>query len=176
MGAWYEAVYRSFLIVCIWIFIFSFGFTGETQFTCMITGYSLLIISILLIMVVILYNVAINIQNVSMFSALLSILMNTGPYILMLFTLFVIVYIQITYKNEIISGHVSQGYTSFNNILLVLFIVQIYILYSNMNSPNYQSTGKLPRIISGLIYLIDILEIINVSILFVILKYFTTDG
>ena len=45
-----------------------------------------------------------------------------------------------------------------------------------MNSPNYQTNGKLPRIISGLIYFLDILEIITASILFVILKYFTTDG
>jgi hypothetical protein len=94
----------------------------------------------------------------------------------MLFTLCLIVYIQITYKQEIISGHISQGYTSFNNIALVLFIVQVYILYSNMNSPNYQTTGKLPRVIAGLIYFLDILEIITASILFVILKYFTTDG
>jgi hypothetical protein len=176
MGSWYEAVYRSFLIACIWIFLFSFGFTGETKFNCMITGYSLLIITILLIMIVILYNVSINIQNASMMSALFNILINTGPYILMLFTLCVIVYIQITYKNEIISGHISQGYTSFSNIALVLFMVQVYILYSNMNSPNYQTTGKLPRVISGLIYFLDILEIITASILFVILKYFTTDG
>ena len=102
MSAWYEAVYRSFLVACIWIFLFSFGFTGETRFNCMITGYSLLIITILLIMIVIIYNVAKNIQNLPMFSALLSILMNTGPYILMLFILCVIVYIQITYKTEII--------------------------------------------------------------------------
>lgn len=176
MGAWYEAVYKSFLIACIWIFLFSLGFTGETQFNCMITGYSLLIISISLIMIVILYNVAINIQNASMFSALLNILINTGPYILMLFTLCVIVYIQITYKSEIISGHVSKGYTSFSNITLILFIVQVYILYSNMNSSNYQSSGKLPRIVSGIIYFLDILEIMTVIILFVILKYFTTDG
>ena len=176
MSAWYEAVYRGFLVACIWIFLFSFGFTGETQFNCMITGYSLLIISISLIMIVILYNVAKNIQNAPMLPALLSVLANTGPYILMLFTLCAIVSIQITYKNEIISGHISQGYTSFNNIALMLFIIQVYVLYKNMNSSNYQTTGKLPRVIAGLIYFLDILEIMTASILFVILKYFTTDG
>ena len=97
-------------------------------------------------------------------------------FIIMLFIVCVIFSLLITYKNEIVSGNISSGYTSFSNISLVLFKTQIYILYSSIETAKFQSTGRLPRIVSGIIYLLDILEGVCAIILFTILKYFTTDG
>jgi len=173
---WYESVYKGFLVTSIFVLLFSFGFTGETKFNATLAGYSLLIISISLIIIIILYNVAKNSQSQTGMGAILNILMNAGPYIIMLFIICVIFSILITYKSEIVAGTVSAGYTSFSNISLVLFMTQIYILYTVMESDKYQATGKLPRITSGIIYLLDILEGLCAIILFIILKYFTTDG
>lgn len=176
MKPWYESVYKGFLIAAIWIFLFSFGFTGETSFNAIITGYSLLILSISMIIIVILYNVAITNEKLSPLQSVLNVLMNTGPQLLMLLIVCITVYLFITYKSEIVSGHVSSGYFSFANISLFLFITQIYILYRAMETPKYKTEHKLPRVIAGIIYFLDILEALCATILFIILKYYTTDG
>ena len=176
MKPWYESVYKGFLVAAIWIFIFSFGFTGETSFNAMITGYSLLLISISMIIIVLLYNVAKTNETLTPIQSIFNVLMNTGPYLCMLIIVCIIIYIFISNKSEIVSGHVSNGYFSFSNIALILFITQIYILYKAMETPKFQNEQKLPRIITGIIYFLDILEALCATILFIILKYYTTDG
>ena len=173
---WYASIYKGFLIASIFVFVTSFGFTGETKFNATLTGYALLIISISLIMIIVLYNVAKNNNSQSGMGSVFNVIANAGPFIIMLFIVCVIFSLLITYKNEIVSGNISSGYTSFSNISLVLFMTQIYILYSSIENEKFQSTGRLPRIVSGVIYLLDILEGVCAIILFTILKYFTTDG
>ena len=95
MGLWYESVYKGFLTACTIIFLLSFGFTGETQFNAMITGYSLMIISISLIMIVLIAKISSSSQNNSISSSILSALLNTGPFVIMLILACIIVYIQI---------------------------------------------------------------------------------
>lgn len=173
---WYRSVYKGFLISSVLVFLMSFGFTGETNFNATVTGYGLLIISISLIMIVIVYGVAKNTQSISAGGAILNVLANVGPFICMLFMLCVIFSILITYKNEIISENVSTGFSSFSNISLALFMVQLYIVYNAFDTDKFKTTGKIPRITSGLVYLLDILEGVCAIIMFTILKYFTTDG
>ena len=176
MKPWYESVYKGFLVAAIWVFIFSFGFTGETNFNAMIAGYSLLIISISMIIIVLLYNVAKLNETLTPGQAVFNVFMHSGPYFLMLLVICIILYIVISYKSEIISGHVSNGYFSFSNISLVLFITQIYILYKAMETPKFQNEQKLPRVVSGVIYFLDIVQALCATIIFIILKYYTTDG
>ena len=80
----------------------------------------------------------------------------------MLLIVCITVYLFITYKSEIVSGHVSSGYFSFANISLFLFITQIYILYRAMETPKYKTEHKVQALCA--------------TIIFIILKYYTTDG
>jgi hypothetical protein len=173
---WYESVYKGFLFTSVWVFLFSFGFTGQTKFSATLAGYSLLIISISLIIIVLLYNVAKNNSSISGMGAVFNVFNSGGPFIIMLFIICATLSILITYRNEIIAGTVSTGYNSFSNISIVLFMTQIYLIYSAMEGDSFRTTGKLPRIISGVAYFLDLLEGLCTIILFIILKYYTTDG
>ena len=82
----------------------------------------------------------------------------------------------ITYKNNIIAGHVSSGYNSFSNIVSLLLFIQLYIVYTNISTETFESTGKISPLTSSIIYLLSVLSGICSVILFTILKYFTTDG
>ncbi len=82
----------------------------------------------------------------------------------------------ITYKTNIINDRVSKGYYSFSNIAIVLFLIQIYLVYGNINNETFEKTGNLPRITSNMLMLIGILTLMCSLILFTILRYFTTDG
>ena len=73
-----------------------------------------------------------NILNVTQNEGLLKtiglVLMNTGPFLLMFGVIVFILYLLIFYKNTIIEEHVSQGFSSFSNILIILSLIQVYIV------------------------------------------------
>lgn len=82
----------------------------------------------------------------------------------------------IFYKNKIINEQVSNSYYSFSNVTIILILLQLYIIYSNISTDKFISSGKLSKVTSSIIYLINVLTIISSIILFTILKYYTTDG
>ena len=82
----------------------------------------------------------------------------------------------IFYKDKIINEQVSQNYHSFSNITVILILIQLYIIYTNISTDRFISSGKLSKITSSIIYLMNVLTIISSIILFTILKYYTTDG
>jgi uncharacterized membrane protein len=87
-----------------------------------------------------------------------------------------ILYLIINYKTIIIENHVSKSYYTFSNIAIVLFLIQIYFVYTNIDSEKFVNTGQMSKITSSLIYLIGVLTLACSLILFTVLKYYTTDG
>ena len=124
-----------------------------------------------------LFNKILNITNgKTSIQILYSILSSTGPIVLMLAVITFILYLMITYKDTIVSQHVSHSYYSFSNISIILLLLQLYILYANITSDNFEKTGKIPKVTSNIILLLGVLGAICSIIIFTILKYFTTDG
>lgn len=76
----------------------------------------------------------------------------------------------------IMANHVSQSYYTFSNIAIVLLLLQLYIVYTNISSDKFETSGKLSKVTSSLIYLLAVLTSMCSLILFIILKYYTTDG
>ena len=107
---------------------------------------------------------------------LYTIFLTTGPFILMLGVIAFILYLMINYKSIILENHVSNGYHSFSNITVILILIQLYIVYTNISSDSFESSGKMSKVTSSMVYLLGILSAISSIILFTILKYFTTDG
>jgi hypothetical protein len=87
-----------------------------------------------------------------------------------------ILYLMIIYKTNIIEQKVSQSYYTFSNISVIILLLQLYIVYTNISTPNFEKTGKISKVAASIIYLLGVLGIISSIILFTILHYFTTDG
>ena len=94
----------------------------------------------------------------------------------MLAVIGVLLYLIIKYSNLISNGHVSDNYYIFSNISICLFLLQIYLMYTNMDSPEFKQTHKLTKLTSSLIYLLGVITSVCAMILFAILTHFTTDG
>ena len=60
-----------------------------------------------------------------------------------------VLYLLINYKNKIIEGHIAPSYNSFSNIIVMLLLVQVYLVYTNIRTDNFETTGKLSKIISN---------------------------
>jgi hypothetical protein len=135
-----------------------------------------LILGIMMILIILFKNILKVNQNQSTLKLLYSILINTGPFLLILGVIGFILYLIIFYKDNIIANHVSHSYFTFSNITIILLLLQLYIVYTNISSETFETSGKLSKITSSLIYLLGVLTCMCSLILFTILKYYTTDG
>jgi hypothetical protein len=120
MKNWYSSIYKSLIIASVLSFIIYFFTSGNVSLGALISGYSVLTLSIMMILYIILYNLLQTNQNGSFLQVLLSMITTTGPFLLMFGVIGFVLYMIITYKNRILAGHVSTGYTTFTNITIII--------------------------------------------------------
>ena len=176
MNNWYSTIYKACIISAIIAFTIGFFTQSQTSLGAYISGYSVLIFGIAMILVILLTNILKVTQNDSSLQILYSIMLTAGPFLLILAIIGFILYLLINYKNIIVSGNVAPGYNSFTTIISLLIFIQLYLVYTNISSDKFQSTGKLSKLTSSIIYLLGVLTAICSIILYTILKYFSTDG
>jgi len=176
MKNWYSSVYKAFLIGSIISFIIYFMTSGNTSLGAMISGYSILILTIMMILYIILYNVLQSTQNSSFFQSLTTMIFACGPFLLTLFVIGFVLYLVIKFKNKILSGHLSSGYTTFSNIIIVLLLLQIYLIYNGINTEKFETTKRLSKVTNSILYLYGVIAAISSITLFTILNDFSADG
>lgn len=176
MKDWYSTIYKACIFSSVIAFILGFISDSKTSLGAYIAGYSVLILAILMILIILFNNVLKVTANDSTFQILYSILMTAGPFILILGVISFVLYLLVTYKDNIIDGKIAPGYNSFSNIIVMLLLVQLYMVYTNINTEKFENTGKMPKVTSGIIYLLGVTTSICSIILYTILKYFSTDG
>jgi hypothetical protein len=176
MTNWYSGIYKAFVIASVISFIISFFSSGTVSLGSILAGYSLLILGIMMILLILFNKILAVTQGQSLFQIIYSIFSFTGPFILMLAIIGFILYLIIFYKQPITEGHVSKSYYTFSNINIILLLLQIYLVYLNIDTDKFETTGKISKVTSSLLYLLGVLTGICSIILFTILKYFRTDG
>ena len=176
MKDWFSSVYKGFIISALISFIIAFFTEGSASYGAYISGYSVLIIAIMMILLVLFNKILSSNPEGSTFGNLLKVFITSTPLLLMLAVIGFLFYMMITYKNIILEGNISKSYYSFNNINVILLLIQLYMIYNVTTSKNFENSGIFPRVTSNLILLIGILSGISSINIFIILKYFTTDG
>ena len=176
MSGWYSSIYKAFIISAIISFVIGFFSEGKVSLGSYITGYSVLILGIMMILLILFNSIMKITEGQSILQILYTILLTAGPFLLMLGVIGFILYLMITYKSIILQGHVANGYHSFSNINIILILIQLYIVYTNISSDSFEKTGKMSKVTSSMVYLLGVLSTITSIILYTILRYFTTDG
>ena len=176
MSGWYSSIYKAFIISAIISFVIGFFSEGNVSLGSYITGYSVLILGIMMILLILFNSIMKITEGQSILQILYTILLTAGPFLLMLGVIGFILYLMITYKSIIFQGHVANGYHSFSNINIILILIQLYIVYTNISSDSFEKTGKMSKVTSSMVYLLGVLSTITSIILYTILRYFTTDG
>jgi hypothetical protein len=176
MKDWYSTMYKACIWASVITFLIGFFTQSETSLGAFIAGYSVLTLGILMILVVLFANVLRTTAGGTLFQTVSAMAMTSGPFILVLGIVAVMLYLLIFYKQRIISGQVAPGYNTFSNIISILLFLQMFILYSSITSERFEVTGKLPRVTSAIAYLLNVLTGISTVILYTVLKYYSTDG
>ena len=166
----------KYIISAIISFVIGFFSEGKVSLGSYITGYSVLILGIMMILLILFNSIMKITEGQSIFQILYTILLTAGPFLLMLGVIAFILYLMITYKSIILQDHVANGYHSFSNINVILILIQLYIVYTNITSDSFEKTGKMSKVTSSMVYLLGVLSAITSIILYTILRYFTTDG
>ncbi len=176
MNNWNSTIYKACMIASMVAFIIGFFSPSKTSLGAYIAGYSVLTLGIMIVLIIMFNNVLKFTSNGSTFQILSSILTTTGPFLLILGIISYVLYLLINYKNNIIEGNISPSYNSFTNIIVMLLLVQVYLVYTNINTNSFETTGKISKVASSLVYLLSVITGICAIILGTILKYYSTDG
>jgi hypothetical protein len=176
MANWYSGIYKSLLIASVISFIIYFFSSGTVSLGAIISGYCMIILSIMMILYIILFNLLQTTQNVGLGQMFLSIILNCGPFLLMLGIIGLVLFLVITYKDKILVDHVPDSYKVFNNITIIMILLQVYLLYNNINNGKFETTQKLSKVTISLLYLYGVISAISSITLFTILKSFSADG
>lgn len=174
---WYPLLYKSFILASVVLFIIGFVTDSKLSLGAYIVGYTVLSLGILIILTILFSTVSKNEHtSISNSKMIYSILLTTGPFILILGIISFVLYLLINYKSNIINGHVSSSYYSFSNVIVILLLFQIYMIYTNINNEIFEKTGKISKFTLSIILLLSLLTGISSIILYTILKYYSTDG
>jgi hypothetical protein len=176
MADWYSTIYKACIYASSVAFIIGFFTNSKASLGAYLAGYSVLILGIMMVLVILFSQVLKVTSNSSTLQLLYLIFITAGPFILMLGIISFVLYLLIQYKNNIIEGHISPSYNSFSNIIVILLMLQLFIVMNNINTEKFETTGKMSKVTSSIIYLLSVLTGISSIILYTILKYYSTDG
>jgi len=90
--------------------------------------------------------------------------------------LFLLISLLYSNKNKIIDGKIGTAFYRFSNIIIFLFFLQMYFIFTGINTDISDKGNTTSKRTNGIIYLINLLIFICYLIQYVILVYFTTDG
>ena len=176
MSDLYSEFYKALIVISFIAFIISFMTSGNMFITSLTAGYFILLIAVIMILIMLFNNIYKISQNASTMNVLYSIFMTTGPFLLMVAIISFILYITLLYKKPIVNGEISKNFYTLSNISVALFLLQIFVVYKNINTSKFESTGLLSNVTSKGVYLLGLLTAVCSFNIYNILKYFRTDG
>jgi hypothetical protein len=174
--AWYESIYKALIFGSALTFIISNLTSGANSYNSLITGYAILILGILMILTIMITKILDVEKSSSIMQILLSIIMTLGPFLLMLAIIGFMLFLIIFYKTPILENQVSQSYDTFSNITLVLLLIQVYVVYTNIDKDEFKINGKISLLTSDILYLLGVLSLLSSCTIYIILKYYRADG
>ena len=176
MNSLYSNIYKALMITSIVSFIISILSSGDVSLGAEISGYSLLILSIIMITFIVITKYITKLKTQVNIQTILSTILISGPFILIFAIIGFILYSLIYYKNRITNGQVSSDFYIFNLWCIIILLIETFYLYNNLNNTDFELNGKISSLSISILYLMSVILGIMSIILYVILKYYQTDG
>jgi hypothetical protein len=168
----YSSVYKGFITTAIITFLIGLTASGATTLNCYQVGYVVFALAIMLILIRLLNNLQTIYKNTASVG---TTIFTIAPFILILFCISGLLYMNVIYKDIIVNGNVSGGYYTFSNTAVILLLIQLSIITSSMSEDTFTQKG-FSSVTNSSVLLIGVLTSICTNIVRTILKYYTTDG
>jgi hypothetical protein len=137
-------------------------------------GYGVVSLSVFSVMFLS-FALASNMSNLNkdMYGFIKELLADSFPSLLTLLILVWLVTLNVTYFKRINQGKISSEYNQFSNLNTVFLVIQIIALFMFLRDQT-SSTGN--NKMSYVIYIMTFINVILVSMMNIILRFFSTDG
>jgi hypothetical protein len=171
----FQIVYNGLIFVGIILSVIALSINSTANASISISSYTFIASGVILIIGLLIHKI-INRPDASRIGFFSAFFNNVGPFLLLIGILAFTLYLIVTFKDKIDSGHITNAYGLFSKLSIAFILIQLYITYSGMQKNNFKDTGILPKIYSSFAYLVGVINVAIVLILASILKYFSTDG
>tara|TARA_B100000902_G_C27277859_1_gene899869 strand:+ start:1207 stop:1710 length:504 start_codon:yes stop_codon:yes gene_type:complete len=145
--------------------------------TASVYGYGLIAISLICIMF---NDFALAQREISLnrapISFVLQMFKSSIPILVTLGVLLWLITINIIYYDKINDNDVAKEYSKYSLISTILVLGQIIVIFQLINSKLISKMINKTNNIGGVVYILSFINIIFISILTIILKFFSTDG
>ena len=162
MSYWTANVYKSLVYSGVIMLLISFFTSGNATARAATVGYFAIGLGLLLVIG----------DTQTMTPDIYKLFIDCFPLWVMLYIVGFILYMTIKYYDIISESRVSTSYFTFSNIIVILFLAQLYILSKN----NFEMNNGLDIGMLGILAIGVIQFIICLLVLYVILEFYTTDG
>ena len=118
--------------------------------------------------------------NKDLFGFIKEVLSDSLPSLLTLLVLIWLIMLNVTYFKRINQGKISKDYTQFSTLSTILLVIQLFVLFSFLRAQlgaNGMGTNRMgANGMAYVVYALTFLNVIFVSMMNIILKFFSTDG
>jgi hypothetical protein len=138
-------------------------------------GYGVVSLSVFAVMFLS-FSLASNMSNLNkdMFGFIKELLADSLPSLLTLLVLVWLVTLNVTYFKRINQGKVSSEYNQFSNVNTIFLIIQIVVLFMFLRDQTSDSNAG--NKMSYVVYILTFVNVILISMMNIILRFFSTDG
>jgi hypothetical protein len=138
-------------------------------------GYGVVSLSVFAVMFLS-FSLASNMTNLNkdMFGFIKELLSDSIPSVLTLLVLVWLVTLNVTYFKRINQGKVSSEYNQFSNVNTVFLVIQILVLFMYLR--DQMSTNSSNNKMYYVVYALTFINLILISMMNIILRFFSTDG
>lgn len=171
----YSEIYKAFIIAGIISFVISMATSGKVSYGAQVTGFASVAFAVMLILILLFNNITKD-NSKSATSLLSTIVMTSGPFILLLAISAFVMYVMIDNRGNIVNDQVAPKYKTFRNITELLIILQMVLVMASLNSDSFKNSGQLSGITSAIMCLFSVFTLASSLILYVVLTFYKTDG
>lgn len=173
-GKLFKMVKRASMIAGFIILLMTLGGSGENQVWGMVIGYSFLLAATILFV----SNVTSKIirSTNSKAKSLISIMTTIGPFIVFLILLTCIIILIGSFFKQIAADSVTPSFHTLNTLSILVSLMITYLFNKNTSTEEFIKTQEVNKISGMVMYLLELLGFIIVISMFIILKFYVTDG
>ena len=173
-GKLFKMVKRASMIAGFIILLMTLGGSGENQVWGMVIGYSFLLAATILFI----SNVVSKIikSTNSKAKSFISLMVSIGPFIVFLILLACIIILIGSYFREIAADDVTPSFYTLSTLSILVCLMITYLFNKNTSTEEFMKTQEVNKISGMVMYLLELLGFMIVISMFIILKFFVTDG
>lgn len=173
-GKIFRKVTSSSLIAGFIILFVSLGMSGEMGTTGKIIGFGFVIVGLLMFLSNTLSQIIRSGNQES--KSLSSIVMTLGPFLPALGLLSWAIAMFSQYFDYIAKDQLTPSFNMFTTFLVLTNLFLVRMMYNNMNSKEFETNRVVNKVSAMIMYFMEIIILVIQISMFIILRFFVTDG